>query len=75
VYIRKHNPGQNSYTKYGECYIPKQVALETFCYCGFPIGEQQKECSICSSEIYKAIAKTAVCGTLEHVKGFINLKK
>ncbi len=58
-----------------ERYIPKQVALETFCYCGFPIREEQKECSICSSDIYKAIAKTAVCGNLEHVKSFIDLRK
>ena len=38
VYIRKHDPGRSSYTKYEERYIPKQVALETFCCCGVPIG-------------------------------------
>ena len=75
VYIRKHDPGRSSYTKYEERYTPKQVALETFCYCGFPIGEGETVCSICSSEIYKAIAKTAVCGDLENVKSFIDLKK
>ena len=61
VWICKQDPGYNLYTKYEECYIPKQVALET-CYCGFPLGQQKNKCSICSSAIYEAVVKTAVCG-------------
>ena len=46
VYIGKHDPGRSPDTKYEEHYIPKQVALETFCYCGFPIGEGQTDCEV-----------------------------
>lgn len=75
VWIRKQDPGYSLYTKYEERYIPKQIGLETFCYCGYPLDQHTNECSICSSAIYKAVVKTAVCGSLENITQYIELNK
>ena len=75
VWIRKQDPGHNSYSKYQESYIPKVVSLENYCYCGFPIGNQGSKCHICSSSIYMDVAQTAECGTLDHIAKYIKLKK
>ena len=65
VWIRMHEPGHNSYTSYKEHYIPKETELQTFCYCGFPLGEAGlHSCTICSSDIYKAVNETAIAGAL-----------
>jgi hypothetical protein len=59
VWIRKQDPSYCTYTKYEHCYIPKEIVLGTFCYCGFPLDQQVAVCSICSSSMHKAIVRSA----------------
>ena len=66
VWIRKQDPAYCSYSKCEHVYIPKEVALDTFCCCGFPLEQKVSECAICSSLQYKAIARSAVSGALEN---------
>ena len=66
VWIRKQDPSYCTYTKYEHCYIPKEIVSGTFCYCGFPLDQQVAECSICSSSMHKAIARSARAGALEN---------
>ena len=42
VWIHMHEPCYNLYTTHEYNYIPKEVDLETFCYCGFPICKGQQ---------------------------------
>ncbi|CAB3995082.1 Hypothetical predicted protein [Paramuricea clavata] len=37
VWIRMNEPGRVLYTTHKHHYIPREIELETFCYCGFPI--------------------------------------
>jgi hypothetical protein len=66
VWIHKQDPSYFTYTKYEHCYIPKEIVLGTFCYCGFPLDQQVAECSTCSSSMQKAIASSARAGALEN---------
>jgi hypothetical protein len=63
VWIRMHEPGRVLYTTHKHHYIPKEIELETFCYCGFPICKGQ-QCSICISDVFKAVEETAIAGGL-----------
>ena len=65
VWIRKQDPSYSTYTKCQHKYIPKEIVLDTFCYCGFPL-EQGTECSLCNSSIHKAIARSAISGALDN---------
>ena len=49
VWIRMHEPSRILYTTQKYQYIPKEIELETFCYCGFPTCKGQ-QCSICGSD-------------------------
>ena len=66
VWIRKQDPHHTSYTKYTGQYIPQEVICNslTFCYCGFPLENGVASCSICSSDIFKAVQQSAVAGSL-----------
>ncbi len=63
VWIRMNEPGRNLYTSHKYNYIPKEIELETTCYCGFPISKGHA-CSICISDVFKAVKETAIAGTL-----------
>lgn len=66
VWIRKQDPCHTSYTKYSRQYIPQEVTCNspTFCYCGFPLENGVASCSICTSDIFKAVQQSAVAGSL-----------
>ena len=63
VWIPMHEPSRILYTTHKYQYIPKEIELENFCYCGFPTCKG-KQCSICKSDFYKAVKDTALAGAL-----------
>jgi hypothetical protein len=63
VWICMHEPAHILYTTDKYNYIPKEIELNTFCYCGFPICKGQ-QCSICISDVFKAVKETAIAGEL-----------
>jgi hypothetical protein len=64
VWIRMHGPGRVLYTTHKHHCIPKEIELETFCYCRFPICRGQQCSSICISEVFKAVEEKAIAGRL-----------
>ena len=64
VWVRFNDPLHTKYTKYKWEYIPKEVSMENICYCGFPLEAGLDHCSICSSDSYEAVKKSAVAGSL-----------
>ncbi|CAB3999671.1 Hypothetical predicted protein, partial [Paramuricea clavata] len=64
LFDKRNDPLHTKYTKYKSEYIPKEVSMENICYCGFPLEAGLDNCSICSSDSYEAVKKSAAAGSL-----------
>ena len=64
VWVRMNDPVHNKYGTYNWEYIPKQVRMENICYLGFPVKVGLDSCTVCSSDIYTAMKKSAEIGSL-----------
>lgn len=65
IWLRKIDPFHFRYARCKDRYTPKEAHLPGFCYCGFKTGENQAKCVYCSSNLYKAICRTAQTGELD----------
>ena len=64
VWVCKEDPLNVSYVKSKERYIPSEINSEGFCYCGFVKHDDVVLCQFCSSNLYKAVKKSAETGVL-----------
>ena len=46
-------------------YVPKKIEQPNVCYCGLDKECSAEKCSLCSSEIYKSVERSAETGALD----------
>lgn len=65
VWLRQHDPASFVYHKSADVYVPKEIEQPDVCYCGSDKECTAEKCSLCSSQLYKSVERSAKTGVLD----------
>ena len=65
VWLRQYDPASFHYHKSTDVYVPKKIEQPNVCYCALDKECSAEKCSLCSSEIYKSVERSAETGALD----------
>ncbi|KAK2567896.1 hypothetical protein P5673_007786 [Acropora cervicornis] len=62
---KQYDPASFHYHRSTDVYVPKKIEQPNVCYCGLDKECSAEKCSLCSSEIYKSVERSAETGALD----------